>query len=566
MSKSLQDRRSELLNRVPSWDPMTLHQWFDKLCEQFGDRPVLISDGVEMSYDHVRRESLDLARGLVELGVAHGDRVSFLMANFPEYLPLRIAVSRVGAIAVPLNFLYRETELEYVLGQSRTNVLVTMSEFSGIDYLSMLDAIAPGWSEGRQTAFPDLREVVVFPTGAPVRPGARTLEDLAASGRSAGPRVAFPEVSPQDLSDMFYTSGTTGSPKGVLNTHDGMLRSSFASALTRGMGEGWKTLFSLPLYHTFAYTEGVLAPMWVGGSMVPRVKFDAEDYLAGIERFEATEILAVPTMMVAILEAARRTAHDLSTLMSVMSASAAAPAWVWERTKELLGNPDIVTAWGMTETSASCTMTHPEDPIEVHSSTVGAPKLAGPAADAAGQLFHVATADPVTGERLPAGTTGELLVSSASVTVGYWEKPEETSKVVRDGWLHTGDIARVDASGRVVLTGRAKELYKSGGELIMPKEVEELITKIPGVSQAFAIGIPDEFWGEAGCAVVVTEPGVELSVEEILEPCRLGLAKFKVPKKVVFMDAEELPTTPTGKIQKYRLVELVKDGTATGIG
>ncbi|MHA4854366.1 class I adenylate-forming enzyme family protein [Rhodococcus sp. MSC1_016] len=564
MSKSLHDRRSELLDRVPFWEPMTLHQWFDKMCEQFSDRPVVMSDGVELSYDHVRNESLDLARGLVELGVSRGDRISFLLANYPEYLPLRIAVSRVGAIAVPLNFLYRETELEYVLRQSRTNILVTMAEFSGIDYLSMLDAIAPGWSDGGQTALPDLREVVVFQTGAPVRPGATTLEHLAVSGSIAWPRVSLPEVVPQDPSDMFYTSGTTGHPKGVLNTHDGMLRSSFASALTRGMGDGWRTLLSLPLYHTFGYTEGVLAPMWVGGSVVPRVKFDAEDYLASVERFKATEFLAVPTMMVAILETARRTSYDLSTLTSVMSASAAAPAWVWERTKELLGNPDIVTAWGMTETSASCTMTHPDDSIDVHSTTVGAPKLAGPAAGVSGQLFHVATADPATGERLPAGTTGELIVSSSAVMMGYWEKPEETAEVLRDGWLHTGDIARVDASGRVVLTGRAKELYKSGGELIMPKEVEDLITKIPGVSQAFAIGIPDEFWGEAGCAVVVTEPGIELSEEQILEPCRFGLAKFKVPKKVVFMDAEELPTTPTGKVQKYRLVDLIKDGTGIG--
>ncbi|MEV6140052.1 class I adenylate-forming enzyme family protein [Nocardia sp. NPDC051990] len=560
---SPQERRSALMNRFPSWEPMTLHRWFDLLSREFGSRPVVIDDDVVLSYDQVKEQSEDLARGLLELGVSPGDRVALLLANYIGYLPLKIALSRVGAIAVPLNFLYRETELEYVLRQSGTSVLITMDEFSGLDYLSMLDTIAPGWADHRQTALPDLREVVFHVTGRPCRSGMRTLEQLAASGERARSLMLFPEVSPEAVSDMFYTSGTTGNPKGVLNTHDGLLRSSFASAITRGMGEQWRTLFSLPLYHTFGYTEGVLAPIWVGGSVLPRAKFSAEDYLSGIERLKATEILAVPTMMVAILDAARKRAYDLSSLKSVMSASAVAPVWVWEKTKELLGDPNIVTAWGMTETSASCTMTLPEDPIQVHSTTVGSPKIAGSAAATEGQLFRIATADPDTGEHLPAGVTGEVIVSSPSVMVGYWRNPDETAAVLRDGWLRTGDIGYIDPNGRMVLTGRAKELYKSGGELIMPKEIEEFLTKIPGVSQAYAIGIPDEYWGEAGCAVIVTEPGAELSEDKILDFCRVGLARFKVPKRVVFMKAEELPATPTGKIQKFRLVEMMKNGNGT---
>ncbi len=563
MATSPHERRSALMNRFPAWEPTTLHRWFDTLSEDFGACPAVIGDGVELSFDQVREISFDIARGLLESGVSHGDRVSLLLANYAEYLPLKIAISRVGAVAVSLNFLYRESELEYVLRQSRTNVLITMSEFSGIDYMSMLDTIAPGWADGGQTDLPDLRGVVLYGPGDPARPGVRTLDQLAADGERTGAHVAFPEVSPQDVSDMFYTSGTTGNPKGVLNTHDGMLRSSFASALTRAMGTGWRTLFSLPLYHTFAYTEGVLAPLWVGGAALPRVKFSAQDYLSGIERLRATEILAVPTMMVAILEAARGSSYDLSSLISVMSASAVAPVWVWEKTKELLGDPDVVTAWGMTETSASCTMTLPEDPVRVHSTTVGRPKMAGAAAGPDGQLFLIATVDPDTGARLPSGAVGEIVISSPSVTVGYWEKPEETTAVLREGWLRTGDLGYIDAAGRLVLTGRAKELYKSGGELIMPKEIEELITNMPGVSQAYAIGVPDEYWGEVGCAVVVTEPGAAVSEEEILDFCRLGLAKFKVPKRIVFMTADGLPTTPTGKVQKYRLVEMVQDGNGT---
>lgn len=557
MSVSPALRRTALLERFPHWEPLTLHAWFDRLCAGFPDRDLVVGDDNVWSYDEVRTRSVDLAYGLAQLGVRPGDRVAMLMANHPDFVPLKLAISRVGGVAAPFNFLYRDSELAYVLGQSRASVLVTMDEYADIDYLAMLDRIAPGWRDGVSEEFPELQHVIVRGSSETDVPGVRGLHGLATLGAAAREGGTLPDVDPCSVSDLIYTSGTTGKPKGVLTTHDGMLRSSFGSALTKALGEGWRALFSLPMYHMFAYTEALLPAMWVGGAVIPRLTFDADDYLRSIERFRATEFLAVPTMTVAILEAAERSAYDLGSLVSIMSAAAAAPSWVWERAKAVLGDPDIVTGWGMTETSAGICLTRPEDSIEIHSTTVGFKKEGGAAADESGVLFHVATVDPATGDRLPDGAVGELVVSSPCVMVGFWEKPEETAAVLQDGWLRTGDLGYVRPDGRVELTGRAKELYKSGGELVMPREVEDFLTSLPGVSQAYAIGLPDELWGERGCAVIVPEADAGLSEEAILDACKQNLARFKVPKSVVFMKPDELPTTPTGKIQKFRLVEML---------
>lgn len=554
------ERRNWLSTRNPMWQPRTLHAWFDDLTIEFGDEVVMIEQGRSWTYAEVAAASNRLAAGLLDLNVAPGERVAMLMANYLEFLPLKLAISRVGAIAVPLNFLYRSSELDYALRQSRTNVLVTMASFQTQDYQSMLDGMAPGWVEAPSRSYPDLRRVVVFENdGSAARPGALTLAALDDRGAALA-SADLPSVAPDTIADLIYTSGTTGSPKGVLVTHDGVLRSSYASALTKALGPGWRALFSMPMYHMFAYTEAMLPALWVGGSVVPRLTFDPADYLRGVQEFGANEILAVPTMTVAILEEAERTTYDLTTLVSVMSAAAAAPSWVWRRVKDLLGDPDIVTGWGMTETSAGIALTRPEDEVEIHATTVGSLKLAGCAGvdELDGELFAVATIDPDTGDRLPEGDVGELIIKSPCVMKGFWEKPDETAAVLlADGWMRSGDLGFVRSDGRVLLTGRAKELYKSGGELIMPKEIEELVTRIPGVSQAYAVGLPDERWGERGCVAIVLEPGGEVSAEQVIETCRQNLARFKVPKEVRFLEAADLPTTPTGKVQKFRLVDML---------
>jgi fatty-acyl-CoA synthase len=343
---------------------------------------------------------------------------------------------------------------------------------------------------------------------------------------------------------MLYTSGSTGFPKGVLTSHDAVLRTAYASALTRAYEDGRRILFSLPCYHMFAYIEGMLSVMFVGGAVILQPTFSVEGYFAGIEKHGATDVLCVPTMALAMVESPARRDFDLSSLRAVLCGSAPAPIRLWQQLRDVLGVNEIVTGYGMTECGGAMTLTLPEDPLTRCAETVGRPKLAGAAGvEGTDALVVYETID------------GELVSRGPTTMIGYWNRPQETAMALRGGWLHSGDIGSVGADGYLRITGRSKELYKSGGELVMPKEIEDLVAAYDDISQVYAIGLTDERWGEIGCAVVVPAPGASLTEDEVLARCRSRLARFKVPKKVVFCTADELPTTATGKVQKFRLVE-----------
>jgi fatty-acyl-CoA synthase len=476
-----------------------------------------------------------------------------VLANFPEFVPLKFAIARAGAVCVPLNFLYRRDELAYVLAQSQATALVTMDGFAGLDHLAALDEI----SADEHRRLDGLRDVIVVPVAGTARQDVTTLADLEALGAAHPGATAGRRVAPDAPGDILYTSGTTGSPKGVVVTHDAVLRTAYSSALTRAFGDGRRILFSLPCYHMFGYVEGLLAAMFVGGAIIPQTSFDPGAYLRGIERHRADDILCVPTMTVALLEHPERAGRDLSSLQAILSGAAPAPVWVWEQVGERLGVAEITTGYGMTECGGAMTLTLPEDPLERHSTTVGRVKLAGAAGLTDTDLCEYRTIDPLTGDVLPVGAEGELVSRGPTHMLGYWDKPAETAAALGDGWLHSGDVGRVRPDGYVQITGRTKELYKSGGELVMPKEVEELVSSVPGISQVYVAGLPDERWGEIGCAWVVRDDspaGAALTVDDVIGACRDKLARFKVPKQVRFVDVGDLPTTPTGKVQKFRLV------------
>ncbi|MGV9668140.1 class I adenylate-forming enzyme family protein [Nocardia niigatensis] len=553
-------RRNRLGERFPMWRPRSLGEWLLACADEFGDRPLVITDERTLTYRETAELATRLADGLVALGVRPGDHVGVLMANYPDFVPVKFAVALAGAVAVPLNFLYRTDELAYVLDQSECRVLITMTGFAGLDYLAMLDEIAPKWEEvGRdKSRLPELHTVIQLSTDGRERAGVLTVDELALVGARYSGATAGIQVNPAEVGDILYTSGTTGSPKGVLITHDAVLRTGYASALTRAFADGRRILFSLPCYHMFGYVEGLIAATMVGGAVIMLPAFDAGKYLAGIERHRADDILCVPTMTVALLEHSDRLRYDLSSLSAVLSGAAPAPVWLWERVREELGASEIVTGYGMTECGGAMTLTRPEDSLELTATTAGRPKSAGAAGIDDGALVVYRTVDPVTAAPLPDGEEGELVSRGPTSMLGFWGKPEETAKGLRDGWVFSGDLGRVRPDGYLEITGRSKELYKSGGELVMPKEIEELLTARPEISQAYLIGVPDERWGDAGCACIVRAPDAEISAEEVIEICKANLARFKVPKHVVFLTADELPTTPTGKVQKFRLVNYAK--------
>ncbi len=556
---ALDHHRSALAARTGDWTPLTLAEFLTSSAAEFGDRPFVVTDDRTFTYADIDAWATRLGDGLAALGVVPGDRVGLLLANYPAFVPLKFAIARAGAVAIPFNFLYQRDELEYVLGQSRCSTLITMTSFGGLDQIEMLDEISPGWtSAGGGSALPELRQVVVVPTDDRNHDEALTIDRLDALGAANPGAADASQVSPDDPGDILYTSGTTGSPKGVVVTHDAVRRTAFASAMHRGFEDGRRVLFSLPCYHMFGYVEGLLAAMIVGGSIVPRLTFDPADYLGCIERYSVDDILAVPTMTIALVEHPDRTTRDLSSVRAILSGAAPAPVWLWETVQTELGIDEITTGYGMTECGGAMTLTDPEDALEIHATRVGTPKTAGPAglSDRNGDLCEYRTADPTTGGLLPLGTEGELISRGPTHMLEYWEKPAETAEALADGWLHSGDLGIVHDDGSLELTGRSKELYKSGGELVMPKEIEELVSQHRGVSQAYAVGVPDDRWGEIGCVFVVAEPGAEIDPDELVERCRANLAKFKVPRHVLPIEAGQLPTTPTGKVQKFKLVDL----------
>jgi fatty-acyl-CoA synthase len=541
-------RRALLRRRFAVWRPRTLSDWLDDCVRDHGDRPMVITDDRELSYSEIGAESRRLADGLATIGVRPGDRVATVMANYAEFVAIKFAIARAGAIAVPLNYLYRSDELRFVLADSGCRVVVAMARFADLDYQAMLDGI------------PDPPTVVWLDTDGRANPGALTVERLAASGDHNPGAADGRAVDPFAPGDMLYTSGTTGSPKGVLLSHDAVLRTAYASALTRAYEDGRRILFSLPCYHMFGYVEGLLSATFVGGAIIPQTSFSAEGYFAGIERHRATDMLCVPTMAVTMIEHPARRDYELSSLSAILCGSAPAPVWLWERIQGDFGVSEIVTGYGMTESGGAMTLTRPEDSLELTSDTVGRPKMAGAAGlSGTDALVEYRALDPESGAALPPGEEGELVSRGPTTMLGYWNRPHDTAAVLRNGWLHSGDLGRVREDGYLQVTGRSKELYKSGGELVMPKEIEDLLAIHDEISQVFAIGLPDERWGEIGCVVVVPAPGAALTEDDVLALCRAKLARFKVPKRVVFYRAEDLPTTSTGKVQKFRLVQQLGD-------
>jgi fatty-acyl-CoA synthase len=421
----------------------------------------------------------------------------------------------------------------------------------------------PGWDQpGGQRALPDLRVIVTVPDpgSAPRRPAAVSLSGLE-RGADAALDAELARLAaagrPDDMSTIFYTSGTTGVPKGVMYTHDMELRSAYGSAYARGFEDGRRIMFALPLNHCFAYIEGLVAAMFVAGTVVVQAAFDPVATLAAIERYQVGEALFVPTMSLAVVAAAAGSGYDVSGLHSVMSAASAGPASLWGELGKL-GVEQLVTAYGMTETAAASTFTRPGGPVDDLEHTVGYPKLGGIAGDPAlgGQVVEYKTVDPLTGADLPPGAEGELAARGPIVTAGYFQQPEATAAAtLPGGWLRSGDLGYVRADGALVLTGRAKDLYKCGGELVMPAEVEEFLNRRPDVVQAFVVGVPDASLGEVGCAWIVAREGAAPDAAEIIAECRAELARFKVPAHVLTVSAGELPLTASGKVQKFRLAQ-----------
>lgn len=553
-------RREQLERAEGIWRPLGLASRFDLAARRHPERPFVITDNAELSYADVRTWSSRLACGLYALGVRPGDSVALVVDNRSEFIAVKLAIARIGAVAVPINFAYRGDELATVLRQSHATVLVSIAASFGVDHLAVMDQVVPGWESGATSAsLPHLRQVLTVETA--VRAGARDLAWLADQG-STVPEDAVQRlterVDPDGPCDIVFTSGTSGHALGAVLSHEMVLRSAYGSAYHRGFGDGWRIAFSLPMYHVFGYIEGLLAAMFVGGAVVPHAVFNPRSMLTAVQRHKVNEVLFVPTMSVAVVEEATRNRYDLSSLESVFSAAAPAPVRLWERIQQQLRPRVVFTGYGQTEVSAATALTQPGDALELVSGTVGREKLGGLAAvdEPGGVLAHYRVLDPFTGDPLPPDAEGELSVRGPIVTRGYFDDPQRTAELIdSEGWLRTGDLGRRRPDGYLELAGRSKELFKVGGELVAPTQVEQVLTGHPAVAQAYVAGVPDDRLGEVGWAWVVPTENSTVPTAELRRRCRDALAGFKVPRGITILSADELPMTSTGKIQKYLLVQ-----------
>jgi len=548
---TVDERRAAMERRHPAWVPMTLDRYLAKAVSDFGERPLVITDDAVMSYAEIDAAATRIAQMLRNRGIRPGDRVAMLMVNYPITVALLFGIWRAEATAVPLNTLYRPEELGFVLGQSAPRLLIAMTRFLKRDYAAEIPATLP---DGVDLLFYDPEN----PTTCDLVAAIDAVTTIQPAGLADAERI--PAV-------IMYTSGTTGSPKGVMLTHDNLLRAAYAGAHHQAFEDGRRAIFSLPLYHGFGLVVGLLSGIIVGGSIVPLPRFDPRAMLTGIGRHRATYLMGVPTMTVAMLEVAEQEKFDLSSLTAIHSAAAPTPSWVWQRIREVFGCDEIFTSYGQTEATATIICTQPGDDLEVVATTQGIIVKGGVAgiAERGGDIAEFRIVDPISGADSPAGTPGEIWTRGPMNSLGYLDRPAETAALFAEGgWLRTGDRGYFREDGNLLLTGRTKELFKSRGELVSPKEIEEVITTHAAIREAYVIGMPDDRYGECGCAWLVSAGPVAPSAEEVSAYLAERLPRYKIPRDIWFIDNAELPKTGTGKVQKNLLKERAERLLAAG--
>jgi fatty-acyl-CoA synthase len=474
-----------------------------------------------------------LARGLLGLGVATGERVGIWAPNLPEWVLVQFAAARIGAILVNINPAYRTHELRYVLQQSGVSVLVAAEAFRTADYRAMIDEVRPDCAELSTVVYIGTQDW----TSLLGRAGDVPDEELAARET---------ELSCDHPINIQYTSGTTGFPKGATLSHHNILNNGYFVARQQGWSAADRVCVPVPFYHCFGNVAGNLGAITHGACVViPAPAFDPLATLAAVEQERCTVLYGVPTMFIAELAEPAFGSFDLSSLRTGIMAGSPCPVEVMKRVIADMGMTEVTICYGMTETSPVATQSRPEDDLHRRVSTVGTP------------LPHVEVkiVDPATGLTVPRGEPGEFCTRGYSVMLGYWEMPERTAEAIDEArWMHTGDLAVMDTAGYVNIVGRIKDLVIRGGENVYPTEIEGFLHTHPDILDVQVIGVPDARYGEEVMAWVKQRDGAEpLTADSLREFCTGKLARYKIPRYLKVVDS--FPLTVTGKIRKVEMRE-----------
>jgi fatty-acyl-CoA synthase len=492
---------------------------------------VVVSQGYRATYAQLWDQVGVAARGLLARGVQKGDRVAIWSPNRYEWVVLQYATARVGAILVNINPAYKTAELEYALRQSGTSLLFLARAFRTADYLAMLGEV--------RERCPELRAALVLDTD---------WEDFLAQGRGVPlEQLEVREAALQfdDPINIQYTSGTTGFPKGATLSHHNILNNGFFIGEALRYSERDRVCIPVPFYHCFGMVLGNLACTTHGACMViPAESYEPLSVMQTVQAERCTSLYGVPTMFIGELDHPRFGEFDFSSLRTGIMAGSPCPVEVMRKVQSVMHMPEVTICYGMTETAPVSTQSSTDDPLDKRVSTVGRihPHV------------EIKIVDPATGGVVERGQPGELCTRGYSVMLGYWNNPEATQAAIDAArWMHTGDLATMDADGYVNIVGRIKDMIIRGGENVYPREIEEYLYTHPDVSDVQVVGVPDARYGEEIMAWVKPREGAVVTGEQLAAYCRGRIATYKIPRYWKFVDG--FPMTVTGKIQKYKMRE-----------
>ncbi len=513
--------------------PRTIPETLQQAADVYGDDEALVDATTRLSFRDLA-ERVDLAaRALVASGIERGDRVALWAPNSAAWVITSFAVYTIGAVLVPLNTRYRGEEAGHVLRTSRARLLFAVTDLLGSDLVALL---------ADEPVLDALEEIVVLE--GPPRPGCTTLTEFSARATDAhGPEVERRRaaVAEDDASDIIFTSGTTGKPKGAVLGHGASVRTYLAWSELVGLQRGDRYLVVYPFFHTAGLKSGVLACVLRGATILPHAVFDVLPVMERVASERITTLPGPPTVFQSILNHPDFASFDLSSLRLSVTGAATVPVDVIRRMRDELRFETVVTGYGLTETTGTVSMCRHDDAPELIATTVGRP-LPG---------VSVRIADD-TGQPVGSGEPGEILVRGFNVMKEYFEDPAATKEAIdEDGWLRTGDIGFVGTDGNLRITDRKKDMYIVGGFNAYPAEIEGIIIRHPQVGQVAVVGMPDVRLGEVGVAFVVPRPGQRVDPDELVAWCRDHMANFKVPRSVRIVDS--LPLNPTGKVMKFEL-------------
>ena len=527
---------------IPELLAATTRRLPDQTAAVFADK------NIRWSYQEFYELTLQMAAGLLALGVVPGDRVGIWSPNRWEWVALQYASAQIGAILVSINPAYRRAELEYALNKTGVSVLMLAEQFKSSDYIAMIEALAPELASHRGgvlhlAKLPHLNHLVHMGTGD--RPGMMTtqyLMQLATDRLIEKAKKIGAGLDRHDPINIQFTSGTTGAPKGATLTHANIINNGRFTVERMGLQQGEMLCLPVPLYHCFGMVMGSLGCVAIGAGLVfPGEAFEPLATLKAIAAEKCAALYSVPTMFLSMLDHEDFSQFDISSLRTGIMAGAPCPMEVMKRVTREMNLKEITIAYGMTETSPVSFQSHPDDPLEMRVSTVGRihPHVSVKIVDEAGQT-------------LPVGVQGELWTKGYSVMHGYWAEAEKTqSSITKDGWMRTGDLATLDENGFARITGRLKDMVIRGGENIYPREIEEFLYRHPAIQQVQVFGVPDKKYGEELCAYIILNKGMAASEEDIRGFCTDEIAHYKIPRYIRIVTA--MPMTVTGKPQKFMM-------------